>query len=78
MLNVFLLCFLNVPCKMKRKGNKKNYLEEDFFERKQKKNLGKKDKSSKRKLTIYDEFEEEELDDDQLDYEEFDEDDDDN
>jgi hypothetical protein len=64
------------PVKMKRKGNKKNYLEEDYFERKQKKGLGKKDKSSKRKLTIYDEFDDGDLDDYSSDYDEFDEDDD--
>ena len=62
---------------MKRKGNKKNYIEEDHFERKQKKNVGKKDRSSKRKLTIYDEFEEEEPDVYLSDYDEFYDDDDD-
>ncbi|SHF99301.1 hypothetical protein SAMN05444274_11729 [Mariniphaga anaerophila] len=46
---------------MKQKVNKKNYPEGDNFERKQKKHLGKKDRSSKRRLTIYDEFEDEDL-----------------
>ena len=48
---------------MKKKSPKKNYNEEDFFEKKPKKNHLKKDKSSKRKLTIYDDFDDEELDD---------------
>jgi hypothetical protein len=48
---------------MKRKVNKKNYTEVDNFERKTKKYTGKRDKSSKRKLSIYDEFEDEGLDD---------------
>jgi len=61
---------------MKRKGNVKNYTEVDNFERKKKKHLGKRDKSSKRKLTIYDEFDEEELDEYSSVYDEFDEDDD--
>jgi phage terminase large subunit-like protein len=61
---------------MKRKGNKKNYMEVDNFERKQKKHLGKRDKSSKRKLTIYDEFDDAELDDYSSVYDEFEEDED--
>lgn len=48
---------------MKRKVNKKNYTEVDNFERKTKKSPAQKDKSSKRKLSIYDDFEDEELDD---------------
>jgi hypothetical protein len=61
---------------MKRKVNKKNYTEVDNFERKQKKHLGRKDRSSKRRLTIYDEFDDEDLDDYSSDYDDFDEDDD--
>ena len=61
---------------MKRKVNKKNFIEADNFERKQKKHLGKRDKSSKRRLTIYDEFEDEDLDDYSSNYDDFDEDDD--
>ncbi|WP_372948359.1 hypothetical protein [Mariniphaga sp.] len=61
---------------MKRKVNKKNFAEADNFERKQKKHLGKRDKSSKRRLTIYDEFEDEDLDDYSSNYEDFDEEDD--
>ena len=48
---------------MKRKVNKKNYTEVDNFERKTKKSPTQKDKSSKRKLSIYDDFDDEELDD---------------
>jgi hypothetical protein len=61
---------------MKRKVNKKNYTEVDNFERKRKKHLGRKDRSSKRRLTIYDEFDDEDLDDYSSDYDDFDEDDD--
>ena len=61
---------------MKRKGHRKNYPEEDYFEQKQKKNHVKKDRSSKRKLTIYDDFDDEELDDHTSSYDDFDEDDD--
>ncbi len=61
---------------MKRKVNKKNFIEADNFERKQKKHLGKRDKSSKRRLTIYDEFDDEELDDYSSSYDDFDEEDD--
>jgi len=53
---------------MKRKGNKKNYREEDNFEKKSKKNFTRKDKSSKRKLTIYDDFEDDEFRDLSFDY----------
>ena len=48
---------------MKRKVNKKNYTEADNFERKPKKSQARKEKSSKRKLSIYDDFEDEDLDD---------------
>ena len=61
---------------MKRKVNKKNYTEVDNFERKQKKHAGKRDKSSKRRLTIYDEFEDEDLDDYTSGYDDFEEEDD--
>jgi hypothetical protein len=60
---------------MKRKVNKKNYTEVDNFDRK-KKNAAKKDKNSKRRISIYDEFEEEDLDDYSFSYDDFDEDDD--
>ena len=61
---------------MKRKVNKKNFIEADNFDRKQKKHLGKRDKSSKRRLTIYDEFDDEELVDYSSNYDDFDEEDD--
>jgi hypothetical protein len=48
---------------MKRKEKKKNYPDLDRFDRKQKKRSGSKNKGSKRKLSIYDEFSDEELDD---------------
>ena len=68
---ILLIIFLNVTLKMKRKENKKNYKEVDNFERKGNKITSKKDKSSKRRLSIYDDFEDEEFDDDyQLGYEE--------
>jgi hypothetical protein len=67
---------LNELFKMKRKVNKKNFTEGDNFERKQKKHVGKRDKSSKRRLTIYDEFEDEDLDDYSSNYDDFDEEDD--
>ena len=60
---------------MKRKVTKKNYAEVDNFDRKQKKHSGKKDKSSKRKLTIYDEFDDEEPDDYSSKYDDFNEED---
>lgn len=60
---------------MKRKVNKKNYTEVDNFDRK-KKNAAKKDKSSKRRISIYDEFDEEDLDDYSFNYDDFDEEDD--
>ena len=46
---------------MKRKVNKKNFTEVDNFERKSKKHPVKRDKGSKRKLSIYDEFEDEDM-----------------
>ncbi|MFW5832130.1 MAG: hypothetical protein ACOCVA_07740 [Prolixibacteraceae bacterium] len=55
---------------MKRKVNKKNYTEVDNFENKAKRNIPKKDRSFKRKLSIYDDFEDEDLDDYQLGYDE--------
>lgn len=61
---------------MKRKVNKKNYTEVDNFERKQKKHLTRKDRSAKRRLTIYDEFDDEDLDDYSSNYDDFDEDED--
>jgi len=63
---------------MKRKVNRKNYPEADDFERKQKKHLSKKAKKpwSKRKLSIYDEFEEEDLNDYSFNYNDFEEDED--
>ena len=61
---------------MKRKVNKKNYIEEDSFGRTQKKHAVKRDKSSKRRLTIYDEFEDEDLEDYTSNYDDFDEEDD--
>ncbi len=67
---------MNERYKMKQKGIKKNFSETDNFERKQKKHLGKKDKSLKRRLTIYDEFDEEDLDDYSSDYDDFEEDED--
>jgi len=48
---------------MKRKVNKKNYTEEENFGRKPQKGQVQKDKSSKRRLSIYDEFEDEDLED---------------
>ncbi len=53
---------------MKRKVNKKNYKEGDNFENKAKRSTPKKDRSFKRKLSIYDDFEDEDLDDYQLGY----------
>ncbi|NLB25219.1 MAG: hypothetical protein GX820_00850 [Bacteroidales bacterium] len=47
---------------MKRKVNKKNYNEVDNFDRKQKKHSARKEKSSKKRLSIYDEFDEEDID----------------
>jgi hypothetical protein len=54
---------LNVCFKMKRKVNKKNFSEVDNFEGKPKKLTPQRDKSSKRRLSIYDEFDDEDLDD---------------
>ena len=55
---------------MKLKVKKKNYGQEENFDRKAKRKAPKKDKSSKRKLSIYDDFEDEDLDDYQLGYDE--------
>jgi hypothetical protein len=60
---------------MKRKVNKKNYTEVDSFERKPKKHPGKRDKSAKRRLSIYDEFDDEDLVDYSSNYDDFDEED---
>lgn len=46
---------------MKNKVNKKNLPELDKFDRRQKKHTVSKIKSSKHKLSIYDEFEDEDL-----------------
>ena len=46
---------------MKNKVDKKNLPEFDKFDRKQKKHTSSKIKSSKHKLSIYDEFEDEDL-----------------
>lgn len=56
---------------MKNKVNKKNLGELDKFDRRQKKHTGSKIKSTKHKLSIYDEFEDEDLMDYSLDSEEF-------
>lgn len=48
---------------MKRKVNKKNFAGEDNFDKKTPKGQVKKDRSSKRRLSIYDDFEDEDLDD---------------
>lgn len=58
---------------MKRKVNKKNYTEVDSFEGKPKRTVAKRDKSSKRRLSIYDEFDDEDLDDYSSNYDDFDE-----
>ncbi len=50
--------------KMKKKVNHKNLPESDRFDRKQKRHTSNKTKSSKQKLSIYDEFD----DDDLMDY----------
>ena len=55
--------FFECTLKMKRKVNKKNYTEVDNFERKPKKSQAQKEKSSKRKLSIYDDFEDDDLED---------------
>lgn len=46
---------------MKKKVHRKNYPELDKFDRKQKKHTSSKNKSPKQKLSIYDEFEDEDL-----------------
>ncbi|WP_319480479.1 hypothetical protein [uncultured Draconibacterium sp.] len=55
---------------MKNKVNKNRLPELDKFDRKQKKHAGSRDKSSKRRLTIYDEFDDEDLPDYSSDIEE--------
>lgn len=62
---------------MKRKVTKKNFAEVENFEGKPKKAAPKRDKSSKRRLSIYDEFDDEDLDDYSSDFEDPDEVDDD-
>jgi hypothetical protein len=62
---------------MKRKVNKKNYSEVDNFDRKQKRHSAKREKSSKRRLSIYDEFDEEDIDDYSFSYDDIDDEDDD-
>jgi len=68
--------FLDEHCKMKRKVNKKNSKEFDDFEGRQRRHASKRDRNSKRKLTIYDEFDDEDLDDYSSIYDDFDEEDD--
>lgn len=46
---------------MKKKVNKGGYAETDKFDRKQKRHSGERSHSSKNKLSIYDEFEDEDL-----------------
>lgn len=46
---------------MKKKVNQKSFTEYDKFDRKQKNYSGPKNKGSKSKLSIYDEFEDEDL-----------------
>jgi hypothetical protein len=48
---------------MKRKVNKKNFTDEENFDKRPKKGQVKKDRNSKRRLSIYDDFEDEDLDD---------------
>jgi hypothetical protein len=62
---------------MKRKVNKKNYSEVDNFDRKPKRYSARREKSSKRRLSIYDEFDDEDLDDDSFSYDDFEDEDDD-
>ncbi|MDD4145063.1 MAG: hypothetical protein PHN68_10555 [Prolixibacteraceae bacterium] len=61
---------------MKRKVNKKNYNEVDNFDRKQKKHSARKEKSSKKRLSIYDEFDDEDLIDYSFSYDDIDDEDD--
>ncbi len=67
---------MNACYKMKRKVNKKNYTEAESFEGKPKKSITKRDKSTKKRLSIYDEFDDEDLDDYSSHYDEPDEDED--
>lgn len=46
---------------MKKKVNHQNFNESDKFDRKRKNHAGSKNNSSKSKLSIYDEFEDEDL-----------------
>lgn len=46
---------------MKKKVNKNRLPELDRFDRKQKKNAGSRNKGSKHRLSIYDEFDDEDL-----------------
>lgn len=46
---------------MKKKVNKNRLPELDKFDRKQRKHTGSRDKSSKQRLSIYDEFDDEDL-----------------
>ena len=54
---------------MKKKDNRKSFSEFDKFDRKQKRHPGSTEKSSKHKFSIYDEFDEEALDDSSYDKE---------
>uniref|UniRef100_UPI0032162CE5 hypothetical protein n=1 Tax=uncultured Draconibacterium sp. TaxID=1573823 RepID=UPI0032162CE5 len=58
---------------MKKKVNKQASTELDKFDRKQKKHTGTKNKGSKNKLSIYDEFEDEDLIDYSSDFDDIDE-----
>lgn len=53
--------FYTFALEMKRGVNKNSTQEFDKFDRKQKKKASSKTKSSKRKMSIYDEFEDEDL-----------------
>ena len=57
---------------MKRKVNKRNYPELDKFDRKQKKHSNSKSKSSARKPSIYDEFDDPDLEDYQSVFDDYD------
>lgn len=56
---------------MKKKVDQKSFSEYDKFDRKQKNHSGPKNKNSKSRLSIYDEFEDEDLMDYSSDYEEY-------
>ncbi len=53
----------NIFNEMKKKDNRKNFSDFDKFDRKQLKHPGSKEKGSKHKFSIYDDYEEEDLDD---------------